>query len=150
MTRTIQKTTDREAAPPASVAVGAPRWIGASLFGITAPAHLFLDFQTSIAVAAVLLALIGGTYIGFGAADGRRNVFWSELGVAGLFGVTAVMGLLWHWFALPVGLALHALWDLVHHNSRALAWVPGWYIPLCVVYDLLAAAFLILLYGVWM
>lgn len=150
MKRAIQKTADREVGSPNTVAVRAPVWIGAGLFGITAPLHVFLELHASIAVAAVTLALIGGAYVGFGAADGRRRVFWSELGVAILFGTAAVLGLLWHWFALPLGLALHAIWDLLHHNSRKLAWVPEWYIPLCVIYDILAAAFLILLYGVWM
>ena len=117
---------------------------------MTAPVHMFLEPDASITVAAVTLALIGGAYIGFGAADGRSRMFWSELGIAILFGAAAVLGLLWHWSALPLGLALHALWDLLHHNSRKLARIPEWYIPLCVVYDLLAAAFLILLFGVWM
>ena len=92
------------------------------------------------------LALIGGAYIGFGAADGRRSVFWSELAVALVFGAAAVAGLLWHWAALPLGLALHALWDLAHQNAVRLARVPHWYIPFCVVFDLMAAAFLVLLY----
>ena len=150
MKRATQKSTDLGVGSPSTVVARGPAWVGAGLFGIMAPLHLFLDLNTSIAVAAVTLALIGGAYIGFGAADGRPHVFWSELGVAILFGTAAVLGLLWHWLALPLGLALHALWDLLHHNSRKLARVPGWYIPLCIVYDLLAAAFLILLYGVWL
>lgn len=150
MTRATPKPSACDLVTPNTVSVRASAWIGAGLFGIIAPAHMFLGKDDSTAVAAVTLALIGGAYIGFGAADGRSRVFWSELGIAILFGATAVLGLLWHWFALPVGLALHAVWDLLHHNMRALARNPGWYIPLCVVYDLLAAVFLILLYGVWM
>ena len=107
---------------------------------------LLLEQADSLALAAVTLALIGGAYIGFGAADGRRSVFWSELAVALVFGAAAVAGLLWHWAALPLGLALHALWDLAHHNAVRLARVPHWYIPFCVVFDLMAAAFLVLLY----
>ena len=150
MKRVIQKTTNSGTGSPNTVVVRAPAWVGAGLFGITAPLHLFLELNASVAVAAVTLALIGGAYIGFGAADGRARVFWSELGAAILFGTAAVLRLLWHWFALPLGLALHALWNLAHHNSRRLARIPGWYIPLCIVYDLLAAFFLILLYGEWM
>lgn len=127
--------------------VAAPALIGFALFVVTMPAHLLLEQADSLALAAVTLALIGGAYIGFGATDGRRSVFWSELGVALLFGASAVSGLLWHWVALPLGLALHALWDLAHHNAGRLARVPQWYIPFCVVFDLLAAAFLVLLYA---
>lgn len=126
--------------------MAAPARIGSSLFVLTMPAHLLLEKGDSLALAAVTLALIGGAYIGFGAADGRRSVFWFELGVAVFFGAAAVSGLLWHWVALPLGLALHALWDLAHHNAGRLARVPHWYIAYCVVFDLLAAAFLVLLY----
>ncbi len=126
--------------------MAAPARIGSALFVLTMPAHLLLEKGESLALAAVTLPLIGGAYIGFGAADGRRSVFWSELGVAVFFGAAAVSGLLWHSVALPLGLALHALWDLAHHNAVRLARVPHWYIAFCVVFDLLAAAFLVLLY----
>ena len=124
-----------------------PVGFGVTLFSVTAPIHLLADTETSITIAAMTLALIGGAYIGLAVADGRPRVFWSELAVALLFGAAAVLGILWHWAALPIGLALHAGWDLMHHNSHRLARIPKWYVPFCVVYDLLAAGFLILLYG---
>ncbi|MGZ2260152.1 DUF6010 family protein [Roseobacter sp. A03A-229] len=126
--------------------MAAPAWIGLAFFVVTVPAHFLLETDDSLALAAVKLAVIGGANIGFGAADGRQSVFWSELGVAVFFGSAAVSGLLWHWVALPLGLAVHALWDLAHHNAGRLARVPHWYIPFCVVFDLMAAAFLVLLY----
>ena len=128
--------------------IRSPVGFGVALFLITAPVHLLVDTETSITFAAVTLALIGGAYIGFAVADGRPKVFWFELAVATLFGAAAVLGILWHWAALPIGLALHAVWDLMHHNSHRLARIPRWYIPFCVVFDLLAAGFLVLLYGV--
>ena len=146
MTRTIPQILKHSPDGTDSHTMPAPAWIGAGLFALTAPVHLFLDTSVSIAVAAVTLALVGGAYIGFGAADGRRHVFWSELAIAVLFGAAALLGLLWHWSALPLGLAIHAVWDLLHHNARNLARIPKWYIPFCVVYDLLAAAFLVLIY----
>ena len=134
--------------PSSSDTAFAPRpLIGGLLFLATAPAHLFLDREASITLAAITLALIGGAYIGFGAADGRAKTFWTEFGVALLFGGAAAAGLLWHWAALPIGLALHAGWDLLHHNPGMLARIPRWYIPLCLVFDLLAAAFLTALYA---
>ncbi|WP_299792653.1 DUF6010 family protein [uncultured Marivita sp.] len=123
--------------------------IGAFLVLLSLPAHLFLDERTSVALASITLALIGGAYIGFGAADGNARVFWAEFAVALLFALAAFLGLIWHWAFLPLGLALHALWDILHHKSRRLASVPNWYIPFCVAFDLLAAAFFILLYGVF-
>ena len=125
-----------------------PVGFGVALFSVTAPIHLLTDTETSITIAAITLALIGGAYIGFAVADGRPKVIWSELAVATLFGGAAVLGILLHWAALPIGLALHAGWDLLHYNSHRFARVPKWYVPFCVVYDLLAAGSLILLYGV--
>jgi len=127
-----------------------PAGTGVILLVLTAPVHLVLDHSSSVVVSALILALVGGAYIGFGAADGRPTVFWSELLVASLFGLTAALGILWHWSALPIGLALHAGWDLLHHNSKNLAVVPNWYVPFCVVYDLLAAAYFFALYGFFM
>ena len=135
---------------PSTVCVSAPEWIGADLFRVTAPVHLPLGPEASIAVAANTLVPIGGAHIGLGAADGRTRAFWSELAVAVLLGHSAVLGHLWHWSGLPVGFALHAVWDLLHHRKSLLARIPGWHVPLCVVYDPIAAAFLIVLCGIGM
>ena len=82
-----------------------PAGTGVILLVLTSPVHLVLDHSSSVVVSALILALVGGAYIGFGAADGRPTVFWSELLVASLFGLIAALGILWHWSALPIGLA---------------------------------------------
>ncbi len=139
------------------VSTGSAAWIGVVVFGMTVPVHLLVPEAVSLDLAAITLALIGGAYIGFGSRDHRAMVFWTELMVAGGFGLVALAGLQWHWSAIPIGLALHAVWDLFHHNVLqhklldhnvpSLAQVPSWYIPFCVVVDLLAAGFFALLYG---
>ena len=53
MKRAIQKSTDYGVGSPNTVVVRAPAWVGAGLFGITAPLHLFLELNASVAVAAV-------------------------------------------------------------------------------------------------
>ena len=149
MAQIVEKTGDPASRHRHSDIVKFPVRIGAFLVLLSLSAHLFLDERTSVALASITLALIGGAYIGFGAADGNPRVFWAELAVALLFALAAFLGLIWHWAFLPLGLALHALWDILHHKSRRLASVPNWYIPFCVAFDLLAAAFFILLYGVF-
>lgn len=123
-----------------------PGVLGAGIFLVFAPVHLLVSQDVSVAIAAVTLAVIGGAYIGFGAAANSKAAFWLELAGATLYGIAAVLGLLWHPIALPIGLAAHAVWDLLHHNGAFGAQVPRWYIPLCVVFDLLAASFLLALY----
>ncbi|QEE34618.1 hypothetical protein FTO60_02170 [Octadecabacter sp. SW4] len=127
--------------------VNRPTFVGGALFAVTVPFHLLLPQDYSITLAAVTLALIGGAYIGFGAGADNFTTFSMELAVACLFGVAALVGIWWHWSALPIGLAAHAFWDMAHHNGTFGAPVPRWYIPLCVIFDLAAAAFLVVLYA---
>ncbi|UWQ95509.1 hypothetical protein K3728_17845 [Rhodobacteraceae bacterium M385] len=122
-------------------------WLAAVLLALFVPIHILLPVDQSIIVAGVTLATIGGAYIGFAARADSATVFWMELAVAMLFGLTAVLGITVHWAFLPAGLALHAVWDLLHHNRGFGAAVPNWYIPMCAVFDGLAALFLVLLYG---
>ena len=123
-----------------------PSAIGVGLFLALASVHLWVPEQVSVAIAALTLALIGGAYIGFGASARSAGMFWMELGVAAFYALVALAGLLWTPLALPLGLAAHAAWDLLHHNGAFGAPVPKWYIPFCVVFDLLAAGFLLILY----
>jgi len=93
--------------------------------------------------AALLLAMIGGAYIGFAARDGRPNANLIEfLGGLG-FGVIALAGI---WFSalwIAGGYIAHGFWDLFHHRPGPYADTPKWYIPYCVVYDWIVGAFLI-------
>ena len=123
-----------------------PSAIGAGLFLVFAPVHLRVSEEVSVAIAALTLALIGGAYIGFGASARSAKIFWMELGGAAFYALVALVGLLWTPLALPLGLAAHAAWDLLHHNGAFGAPVPKWYISFCVVFDLLAAGFLLILY----
>jgi hypothetical protein len=125
----------------------APSATGGLLFAVSVPVHLLVSKDVSVALAAVTLAVIGGAYIGFGARAADARVFWIELTVAVVFGLAALAGLIWHWLALPIGLALHAVWDIAHHRHTFGAPVPAWYISFCVVVDLAFAAFLVLMYA---
>lgn len=114
---------------------------------LAAPVHFFLTEPQSIVLGGITLALIGGAYIGFAARAQSTRAFWVELCTAALFGLVATLGILVHWSFLPLGLALHAGWDLLHHRPGFGAPVPRWYIPFCVIVDLAAAAFFLGLYA---
>jgi len=130
------------------VHIDRPIVTGGLLFIIFAPVHLFLPEEKSIVLAAVTLSLIGGAYIGFGAQSNSLKTMLTELFVACLFGVAAFAGVFLHWSIIPLALTLHAGWDMLHHNQQFGARVPNWYIPFCVVFDVAAALFLIVLYAV--
>jgi hypothetical protein len=112
--------------------------------GSLAP-HFFLPAQASLGFAAVLIALIAGIYFGFAVMNGSSRDQFVEFNVTGLFAVVALLGLLLWPILLPLAYFGHALWDLAHHNKSRLALVsiPQWYVPWCVVIDVIIGAGLI-------
>lgn len=112
--------------------------------GSLAP-HFFLPAEASLAFAAVLIALIAGVYFGFAVMNGSPRDQFVEFNVTGLFTVTALLGLLLWPILLPLAYFGHALWDFAHHNKLRLSLVaiPQWYVPWCVVIDVIIGAGLI-------
>ncbi|MEL7231654.1 MAG: hypothetical protein AAGJ85_04010 [Pseudomonadota bacterium] len=123
-----------------------PYLMGTGVIGLTLPLHLFLPLDISVQVAAVLLALIAGAYIGFGAADGRMSAFATEFVGAGTFGVAAFLGLIWQPWVIAVGIFAHAFWDFLHHNDLFGARIPKWYIPFCVWIDVAVGTGLLIIW----
>lgn len=122
-------------------------FMGGGLFLVSVPVHLSVAQDVSVLLSAITLALIGGAYIGFAARHAAEKVFWSELAVAVGFGLVAIAGVLWWPALIGLGLIAHAGWDILHHRHEFGAEVPGWYISLCVVFDVAAGVFLLFLYG---
>lgn len=111
--------------------------------------HLFLPPQASLGFAAVLIALIAGIYFGFAVVNGSGRDQFVEFNVTGLFAVTGLLGLLWQPVLLPLAYFGHALWDLAHHNRARLSLVaiPQWYVPWCVVIDVIVGAGLFVIWS---
>lgn len=117
--------------------------------GSLAP-HLFLPAEASLGFAAVLLGLIAGIYFGFAVMNGTVRDQFVEFTVAGLFAVSAIVGLLLWPVLLPLAYLGHGLWDLAHHNKSRLSLVaiPQWYVPWCAVIDVIIGAGLIAIWSV--
>ncbi|RAN35273.1 DUF6010 family protein [Hyphomonas pacifica] len=122
-------------------------FLSAIVLGVAIPAHLMLPDDISRLTIAITIAIIAGAYIGFGANDGRPWMFLTELCIAALFGVLALLGVIWSPYMFVAALFLHGVWDLIHHNGLFGAKVPRWYIPFCVVIDWIAAAGLFILFA---
>ena len=110
--------------------------------------HFFLPPQASLGYAAVLVALIAGVYFGFAVIKGSPRDQLVELNVTGLFTVAALFGLLLWPLLLPLAYFGHAAWDFAHHHRFRLPLVaiPQWYVPWCVVIDVIVGAGLIVLW----
>ena len=116
-----------------------PAGVGLSLAALTVFFLVLADAHT-LEFHAALLTVIASIYVGFALQGGRRREVGLELTVAAAFGVLALIGLWLSPWLTVLGLALHGVWDLLHHFIRTP--VPRWYIPFCLVYDVLMAGFL--------
>jgi hypothetical protein len=104
--------------------------------------HFFLSPEGSVGYAAIVIALIAGIYFGFAVMNGSPRDQLVEFNVTGLFALAALLGLLVWPILLPLAYFAHALWDFAHHNRLRLPLVaiPAWYVPWCVVIDVIVGA----------
>ncbi|WP_284013595.1 hypothetical protein [Halobaculum litoreum] len=95
----------------------------------------------------MILVFIAAPYAGFASLDGGVRAMATEFAGIALFCGLAVLGL-WVWAPLWIlGYAGHAVWDTLHHPESGFgATIVGWYVPFCVVYDVVVAAYLAAVY----
>tara|TARA_R110002096_G_scaffold11544_1_gene42434 strand:+ start:247 stop:651 length:405 start_codon:yes stop_codon:yes gene_type:complete len=119
---------------------------GGLIVGLVASApHLIVPMDWSVAIAALTLVLIAGIYVGFAIMNGREKAFTTEASVAVTFSLLGLGGLLFSAWIIPIGLIGHAIWDMLHHRkSHLLADVPTWYVPFCIVVDVVLAVVLVI------
>jgi hypothetical protein len=110
--------------------------------------HAFLPPQASLAFAAILIALIAGIYFGFAVMNGSPRDQMVEFNITGLFATAGLLGLLYWPVVLPLAYFAHACWDLAHHNRAHLPLVaiPRWYVPWCVVIDVIVGTGLLIIW----
>jgi hypothetical protein len=73
-----------------------------------------------------------------------------EFNVTSIFAVAGLLGMMYWPLLLPITYVAHAGWDLAHHNRARLSLVaiPGWYVPWCVVIDVIVGAGLLVLWRI--
>ena len=121
-----------------------PYWAGLLLGAATVPVFIVLSEPLAQQWGALLLALIGGAYVGFAARDGRPSANLVELAGALAFAGVGLAGLQFNPLLIAAGYVGHGFWDLFHHRHGPYADTPHWYIPFCVVYDWILGAFLLI------
>lgn len=141
----------RKLALPRVVAQGGRRgWIAALVAGVAfgtavlvIPALLSAD--DALAFLAILLGEIGAVYLGFVLADGRSREFRIEYAGVVLFTTLATVGLALRAPAvLAAGYLAHGLWDVVHGPRGIHTLIPRWYAPLCIGFDAVLGAYLLI------
>ncbi|MEO1538551.1 MAG: hypothetical protein AAFR73_12570 [Pseudomonadota bacterium] len=123
-----------------------PVRFGLVLGFVPLPVHFFLSLEHSHQLAALTVVLISGVYIGYAFKDGRPRVIATELLAALGFAGAAWLGLNGFPVLIIAALALHGIWDLLHHNLMK-ADLPRWYIPFCAAIDWGLAACLLAIWS---
>jgi 4-amino-4-deoxy-L-arabinose transferase-like glycosyltransferase len=125
-----------------------PVLTGLAVGAVTLAPHAFLSPEGSVAFAAVVIALIAGVYFGFAVMNGSPRDQFVEFNVTGLFTVAGLVGLLLWPLVIPLAYFGHAAWDFAHHGRLRLPLVaiPAWYVPWCVVIDVIVGAGLLLIW----
>ena len=103
--------------------------------------YAMLPDRLAVVAAALLLVAIAASYLGFALADGSPERIATEFVGVGIFGSAALIGVAGLACVIPTALALHPLWDWLHH-PRALGGVPRWYPTACALFDLPLAAWI--------
>jgi Family of unknown function (DUF6010) len=138
-------TADRHTAPSDSVFARYPVSTAIGVSVISLAPHFFLSPELSLAFAAILVGVIAGVYFGFAVVRGSNLQQQIEFNVTFLFLIAALLGIgVSAWF-IPAAYLAHAIWDLAHHNrsNLRLVSIPQWYIPWCVMIDVVVGLGLI-------
>lgn len=116
--------------------------IGAGLaIGFIFLARLSKSFSGEKIIYAVGLVCAALIYVGFGLFSNSTN--WVIIELAGLpvYGAFAWLGLKRSGWFLAVGWIMHVFWDALLHGSST-AFVPNWYIGLCIGFDLVVGGYI--------
>ena len=104
--------------------VGLAEWVGGRL---RTPAY------------GVGLVVVGLIYVGLATSAGTGSWINTEIGGALVFAALAVGGVRRYPMLLALGWALHVAWDVLLHIGPGSEFVPRWYVPACVGFDLVVA-----------
>src|SRR5437868_3720671 len=118
-----------------------PAIAGVVIAAVAIAAHAALPERLAAAGAALLLVSVASVYLGFAFADGSPKWIAIELVGVTLFSSAALIALDGPVCIIPIALALHPVWDVMHH-PRALGGAPIWFPTACALFDLPVAAWI--------
>ena len=119
---------------------------GIALAGLTSLVLMALPEPLAKGLVSILLSVIAAIYIGFSLFSKGELPYLKQIAGFVIFIVFALLGLFFSWWYLLAGLALHSVWDYLHHGRHGKGVVPNWYVPLCAAYDLGLAFFVTVFY----
>ena len=98
--------------------------------------------QREVQVYAVGLVVAAIVYLGFAVNGGGPGWLFVELLGVAIFTLSAGLGVkVWPFF-LALGWALHGVWDGLMYAIPGTGFVPIWYPPACLAFDLVLAGYI--------
>jgi hypothetical protein len=121
--------------------------VGAILAGVLVVALRRARFERVLRFWARALFVAAAIYVGFVLVGGAPTQ-WLLIEVGGLllFTTLAVLGLKYSPWVLAGAWFAHIAWDSLLH-SQSTAFVPQWYPPLCIGFDLVVGAYIVFVWS---
>lgn len=117
--------------------------LGAVLAAVLLGCTHWLGFHRDRSFFPTVLMVIAGYYVLFAFMAGQAIVF--ELLAAAVFVAIAIAGYLRSAALVGVGVLLHGVFDVVHPHVVDNAGVPSWWPPICLGFDAVLGAWILLL-----
>jgi hypothetical protein len=116
--------------------------IGVILSAAVAALAAWVGFDRERAFYPTVLIVIASYYVLFAASAASAHTLMIEIAVACGFLILAVLGFKKHFWIVPVGMAGHGIFDLVHRLIIVNPGVPRWWPGFCLSFDVLLATWL--------
>ena len=116
--------------------------IGAALAGAVGIFAGLVGFDKERSFYPVVLVVIANLYILFAAHAASLDALLAEVLPMLLFTAAAAIGFRRNLWIVAAGLALHGVFDFIHHDIITNPGVPAWWPAFCLAYDVIAAGYL--------
>ena len=121
--------------------------IGSMLAGLLVAAFRRTRFERALQFWAWVLVVASAIYVGFALlGDAPTRTLLVEVGGLALFVALAILGVRYSPWVLAGAWFAHIAWDTLLH-SHSTAFVPQWYPPTCIGFDLVVGVYIVATYS---
>ena len=98
-------------------------------------------------IGATTLCAIAFIYVGFSLQNNTIQSAVLEISIALGFFALGVIGYMKHHWLIGLGILLHGVWDILHHNEVMIeTTIPSYYPVFCLIVDLISGVYFVLIF----
>ena len=103
-------------------------------------------FTTKLFAAANLIA-IAFIYVGYSLKGNPAESIVSEVSVALVFFFMALIGFIRNNYLIAIGIILHGVWDIFHHNAYLISTdIPDYWPSFCLIIDIIDGIYFLIIF----